>query len=427
MISLLLAGVAAAAPSDLSMTSIGASGTYAPAVEAGEFDLLLGQRLRWTLSDGVAVSRALVDGRFTFDPLGEDLVRWQQLRQLGVSVEIGSWSLDVGRHPVRHGGPRLVDGVQGVVGLGEIELGVWGGLAPDLFTTIPRLRYGGGPIVAWTRSASQAALVGEVLAAEGGLDRVGLLATARHTVDRLLDASGRLDLELASVEGGPHLSDGQVLVIARPAEALRIDALYDVFSSYRYLQTEPLDPELQRFQGRLLQLGIDLGITQDVRDPSLNHLVGGGVRVQGTGDGLQPRVGVDGRYRMNPNPANRFARVHPQVALAGIPLAGALEVALDGNVIAADDSVRYDGGVLFLWEPGDDPRVLLDGSARWIVDEADYDGIGWYTDLFVDWITPLDVAVVAGASVVQEPYEGLPDLGVSGFLRITTYVRPSRR
>lgn len=423
MIVSLLAAAALATPSDVSITTIGASATYAPAVAQGEIDLLLGQRLRWRLSEG---ARALVDARFTLDPLGEDLLRWTQVRQLGVSLTTGPWTVDLGRHPVRYGGPRLVDGAQAIVKNGALELGVWGGLAPDLFTTLPRLRFGGGPVVAYTTSAGQLAAVGEILFTEAGqLDRSAVLTTGRYTVDQLLDVSGRLDAELVGTDGRPHLSDGQILVITRPGD-LRFDALYNAFSSYRYLQTEGLDPDLQRFEQRTLALGLALGLVEETRDPSINHLVGAAARWQPSSDDLAPRALVEARYRFHPNPANRFARLHPQVALGGIPVLGRLEVALDGNLIAVDDEVQYDAGLIAVLEPSDEPAWILDGSARLLVN-PDYDGLGWYADLFVDWILPVDLAVVVGVAATNEPYEALPDLGVSGFLRLTKYLRPGTR
>lgn len=416
----------AAPPSDVSITTVGASGTWSAAVEQGEMDLLLAERLRWTLSRGSIGVRALADARFTLDPFSADVLRWQQVRQLGVSLQMGVWTVELGRHPVRFGGPRLVDGLQATAQVGALQVGAWGGLAPDLFTTLPRLRFGGGPVVAVVGSRSQFGAVGEVLFDEAGaLDRAAAVVNGRYTFDRLLDASGRLDAELGP-DDRPHLADGQVLLVGRPVEGLRLDALYNAFSSYRYLQTERLDPELQRFFQRTLELGLDLGLIEETRDPRLNHLVGGAVRVQPPTDGMGPRVLLEARQRFHPNPMNRFTRLHPQVALTDIPVAGRLEVALDGNIIASDNAVRYDGGVIVVLEPGDDPAWILDGSARWVVDPA-YDGLGWYADLFVDLVLPLDMAVVVGAAVMNEPYEGLPDLGISGFLRVTRYLRPPRK
>ena len=41
------------------------------------------------------------------------------------------------------------------------------------------LRPGGGPILAWDRPTVQASVVGEILVAAGGIDRLGLLTQAR--------------------------------------------------------------------------------------------------------------------------------------------------------------------------------------------------------------------------------------------------------
>ena len=84
-------------------------------------------------------------------------------------------------------------------------------------------------------------------------------------------------------------------------------------------------------------------------------------------------------------------------------------------------------GLMLLWEPGDEGWIAVDASARAIVN-PEYGGkIGSYADLFFDVITPFDLAVNLGASVVSEPDPHLvdvPDLGLMGYVRVSYYLRP---
>lgn len=418
-------------PSDLAVTSVGAAVVAVPTLGQADVDLLFGQRLRWgvgEVTDGY--NRLWFDGALTVDLLRE--VTWERTRltRAGVELRRGPVLLDLGRAPVRYGGPRLVDGAQVLVGAAALKVGAWAGLAPDLFTTIPRLRPAAGPVVAWERPQIQASLVGEVaLSEELLLDRAASLALARVTADRWLDVSARWDMDWVSPTlpegaGGPHLADGRLLASIRPDATWRIDALYEAYSSLRYLQTEPLDPRLRRYQQRLLAYGIRWGITQDFQDPTLHHLVGGGVRwADRAGLGAVPRAGVDARYRYHPNPTNRFARVHGEFGVGEIPAAGFLDCALDGALVEVDSEVQVDSGVTVVWEPGDSRAWAMDASVRVLVAPAVYQGLGWYTDLFVDAVPDRTWLVAAGTFVSREPDPDFDDLGIGAFARVGAHLR----
>jgi len=427
-----ITGALAAPPegSDLAATSVGAQAVHSSAVGQTNVDLLLAERARLTFVETTSDfrGRLLADTRFTIDLSdGYDTFEWNQVRQLGVRLQKPSWTLDLGRHPVYRGGPRMVDGAQLLFHPSPtFDVGLWAGLAPDLFTTAPRIRPGGGPVVAYNAPSFQASLVGEatVFPEEGGLDRLATLAMARGSFDRLFELSGRADVELAG-DNGPHVADLYSLAIYRPSEALRFDALYNGFSTLKYQLSELQDPKVQRFAERIVQLGIDLGVTQDQLDPTFHHQVGGGVQVQPDTGGTAPRVAADVRQRFNDNELNRFARAHAQAGVVDLPAAGRLALLADGNLIAADGETQSNPGLIAIWEPGDEGWFAVDLSGRALIN-PEYDALGWYGDVFLDAVTPSGLAMNLGASVINEPNPALdvPDMGLMGYARLSYYWRP---
>jgi hypothetical protein len=430
---LLLLSTALAAPpegSDVVSTAVGAQAVHSSAVGQTNLDLMLYERSRLTFVEGDTFrAKLLADTRFTLDlSQGYDTFEWNQVRQLGVRLRNTAYTLDIGRHPVHRGGPRLVDGAQLLLHPSPaLDVGLWGGLLPDLFTTTPRLRPGGGPVISYQKPSFQASVVGEVAMAEGGggIDRLSTLAMARGSLDRLFELSGRADLELLG-EDGPHLADLYALSITRPSDAVRFDLLYNAFSTYKYQIGELQDPKVQRFSERIAQLGIDLAITQDALDPTVHHQVGGGVAVQpDTDGGTAPRIAADVRQRFNANELDRFFRAHLQAGLVDLPVGGRLDLLADGNLIAADGETQLNPGLLAIWEPGDEGWFAIDLSARALIN-PEYDAMGLYTDLFVDAVTPSGVVVNVGTSVISEPDPALdvPDMGLMGYLRLGYVFRP---
>jgi hypothetical protein len=60
----------------------------------------------------------------------------------------------------------------------------------------------------------------------------------------------------------------------------------------------------------------------------------------------------------------------------------------------------------------------------------EYDGeTGYYADLFLDAVTPANVAVNLGVSVISEPDPDIdvPDLALQGYARVSYYLRPNRK
>jgi hypothetical protein len=416
----LLVGAALAGPSDEALTYVGGQGAWTQSLAAGDADLLVGERARWGLADfGEARALALADLRVTFDPDAE--ARWDQsrLRALGVRIESPAFAVDVGRSAIWQGGPRLVDGVQARATNGDWTFGAWGGLAPDLFTTRPMLRPGGGPIVAWTRGRARASLVGEALFAGGGLDRAGLLALASLSGGPAFETNGRLDLQLADAEGRFGLSEGAVTARFRPSDDWRFLAGYDAYTSLRYLRTEGLDPDVRRFTERLDALGVQDAVLEDLYDPRAFHFASLDAQWQPAGGLPVPRVGLAARYRYHPDPALRYARIGPRAGW----VADRIEVNADATWLRTDAGPQEELGVQILVEPTSDGRLALDGSVRAIVPPGGLShGPGAYGDLFVDWLAPGGFVVIAGASALWEPSD-VADLGLAGFVRVQHRLR----
>lgn len=401
---LLLASWAAHA-ADGVVTAVGTQAVYDQGLGAADVDPLLSERLRWTLADGATL---LGDARFTLDPAAPDPWEQHRVRTLGVELAPGDWTIRLGRHAVERGGPRLVDGVEIVRRTADWGVGGWAGLAPDLFTTRPRVRPGGGPIVTWDRPEVQASLVGEVLAADGGgglaLDRAGALAQVRWAPSAAASLAGRLDVQLLD---RPSLADGALIGQWRPSRSVRLDALYDAYGSLRYLETADLDPDLQRFAARA-----GAGITADLVDDSLYQLAGVGGAWQARTP-VAPRLAVTARYRHHARVEDRFATVVPQAGLLGLA-GGRLDATVDLAWTWRDTGSREDVGLVLVLDPYADGRAALDGSVRLIVDPA-LDGPGWYADLFADLVGLDSFVLSSGASVLSEPSE-VPGPAVAGYL-----------
>ncbi len=404
--------LAIALAGDLAVHTAGFQGHYSGATARGDLDLLLGERLRWTLGEGV---RLWIDTRFLVDPSGPSTLERYRVRRLGVELTRGTTTVRLGRHPVQGGGPRLVDGLQVTHRIDAWEIGFWLGAAPDLFTTAPRARFGLGPTAVFSRSTLRATLTGELLFAPGGIDRASALATFRAAPSRRFAVDGRLDLELT----GPHLADGRVGMQHRPTDALRFDLFYEAFSSLRYQRTATLDPEVRRFEARLLQ-GVDR-LDGDPRDATLNHLVGAGAELLPPGEAPTPFVHTRLRYRYHDDPKNRFARFTTRAGLTRID--GLHTVAGLLTLRHVDAALQADLGLQTVFAFGGG-CCQLDASAQVLLNPARYDGAGLYADLFVDLVGATGFTVGAGLTGTMEPTE-VNDSGGAGFLRLTWRQRPA--
>lgn len=417
---------AAWAQSDRSVSSVGVDGIWDAGATQGDVDLFVGERLRWTLREGATTDRLLIDGDVTYDPVSGYPLERLHVVALGIERASESLAIDVGRHPVAWGGPRLVDGAQVIATNGDWHYGGWGGLAPDLFTTLPQLRYGGGPTVAWLQSSRQLTAVGEVLFAQGALDRAGLLVAGRVAHDPKMETTARLDLQATETAMG--LADAQAVVRYRPRDGVRYDASYEAYSSYRYLSSSDLDPTLIRFAERIEALGIDQGITQDMLDPTLYHAFGAGMRWDPDASAHPvPTAGISARARLAPESSDQYGQLVGRLGMAG--LAGnRLQVGLDviGTLQGSEVADRYDFygdfGLVATYEPHPDSAILFDATARLL--SGPY-GLTRYADCFVSWLSDGDrgprLVVDVGVFGEAGDDEEFVDAAGGGFVRASLW------
>lgn len=411
-------------PPDLAVTSVGADVVSAQSIDAQDANFMLGQRVRWTVAGSW---RVLLDGRFIIDPAAEVTFEDSRLRELGLTGDTGPVSWWFGRQAVQRGGPRLVDGVQGLAHVrGDLALGAWAGLVPDEFTTAPTTRYGGGPIVAFDRGVASLSAMGDFVGSSEGLQRLGALLQARGEIGSRLQADGRLDWLFDDALGNSGLADGSVFLQYRPTHRIRLDGFYDGFSSLRYQTRSSLDPNVQRFATRIEALGLEAGITQDEVDASVHHLVGGTFRATTDGD-LRAVLNVRARTLFHPDPTERYDRAGVLVGAAGL-LGDQLELDLDANALSLETGLSGDAGVLATFTPDGLDAMAVDASVRALFDPAFAGAPGWYADLFVDLVLASGTSVSAGASWTDEPSDLLgQDVGIGGFLQIRQWFRPGRR
>ncbi len=407
---------ALAAEPDRAWTGVGVQGVYSPPAQQGELDLVLSERLRWTLWEQEQTTLQLrADARFTVDPFRGTKVETARVRELGVHLSTGELAVDLGRSPVAYGGPRLVDGVQLHKGLGPAwTVGFWAGEAPDLYTTRPAPRFGGGPILVYQLERHQISLVGEVLTSDAGFDRAGLLLQGRTALNRRIWVDTRLDLQTVS-EGTP-LADAAVFLRYQPSPSLRIGAFYDAHSTWRYLSTQDRDPALQRFASRSQELGLSEDIPQDSLDPTLYQLVGLSGRWDSTG---RLSLQLEGRYRHHALADRRYARVGPRV---GFQATDELLLTVDAFALYASEETRTELGVTAWYQP--DRPFAVDGSARLLL-SPQLDP-GFYADGFVSWVAPgPGLSVAAGLFTHGQSDSGFTDTAVGGLARLTWRLRGS--
>ncbi len=392
--------------SDMVQTTVGAQLTHSQSLGVQDVDAVFGERFRWSVSDA---TRLWADGMFTYDTDG--VFERSRVRALGVSTGAGDVQVWLGRHPVQYGGPRLVDGVQALFVRKGLEVGAWSGLAPDLFTTRPMLRPGGGPILAYGTERAQGSLVGEVTGSEGGLDRASTLLTGRVQGGRVWDASGRVDWQLSDATGTSGLADASLWAQLRPGDVLRVDLLADAWSSLRYRQSALLDPTVQRWVERTQPLVNPLPGEEEALDPTVHAMVG-----------LRPElrtgpVRTSVLFRQRPGGVEeRYTRVQPVVSVVAL-LDGRLDVQVDANLVFLDTGLSASTGPTAMVELTPSRALWLDGSVRAVFDPS-YQGPGWYADAYLDWLGPAGLVVMAGAAYELEPVVELDDVGITALLRL---------
>ena len=414
--------------SDRAVTTLGVQQIRTEAIDQDDVDLLVGQRVRWGLADQVTL---LADGRFTVDPNGATSFEQSRVRSLGVVYEGAGASILAGRHALRHGGPRLVDGAQLLLHPGQrsnIDLGLWGGLLADPFTTAPTLRPGAGPVAALLGSIWSASALGEFVAGAEGLDRIGTLFQVRGNWAPRAFVNGRLDLLVTDGQGRSGLADAALAGTLRATDALTLSADVNAFSSLRYQTLAAVDPTVQRFTQRVADLDLQLVVLSDDLDPTLQTTAGASARLRPRTSSVRPILGLSGRVRNHPDPLERYARVGPQLGVAGLA-SDRLEILADGNLWSLEGRLQGDSGLNVLFDVTDGGTVLIDTSARALFDPVGYDSPtpGAYVDVFVDGVARSGTVVAVGASWTSEPSDAVgSDVGWGAFLRIQQWIRPKR-
>ena len=412
---------AAHAEPDRAISTVGASGLYSNAIGEVEADVLVGERIDWGLGGDWRLG---FDGRVTLGVLDDPVLQWLRLSEANVERRTGGVALTIGRSPVTFGGPRLVDGIQVVTG-DHFVVGGWGGLAPDLFTTLPALRFGGGPIVGWFGDTLQVSGVGEVLAVGSGLDRASIFAQARHEASEVLDLSSRLDVQVASTTGKLAVADAFLAAYVDPTEHVELDAFIESYSSLRYLQSADHDPWVQRFLERTVDLGIDEGVSADLRDPTQYYLAATSFDVRGAGD-TAPTAGLSVRARMHQDALQRFVRLSPRVGVTGLR-SGSVDVVFDANVIVLDVGLQGDAGLTATFAPNDEAWII-DASVRGLYTSlaGETPLPGWYADAYGSRVfrtETLRLSFVAGIYAEGLADQDFFDQAEGGFVRLTAEVR----
>ena len=334
--------------------------------------------------------------------------------------------LSVGRSNVRYGGPRLVDGIQGLWSPNAtFAAGAWGGLAPDLFTTLPRARYGGGAIASFNFFGFRGSVMTETLLAEGALDRAGALFQLRFETLPTISFTSRLDVQL-----GPDLerkiADAAVLGSLVPSEAIKLSAEYHAYSSYRYLETQDLDPGIQRFSKRVVDLGLVTGIPQDSPDETLYHQVGARARwASDLKNGLRSHASLLLRGRTTDDPLKRYIMFAPSAGMHEL-LDGRIGAEIDANVRLTEAATFGDAGTTLSLQSTGETDWVIDSSLRLLFSPEYKDFPGFYSDLFFDFSTRRNLVFSAGAYLALENDETVDELSFGGFLIASFRARPSK-
>lgn len=370
-----------------------------------DVELVIGEALTARLVDQAGWSLELraagrLDVRFTEEETRLDDPR---VRALGLRLKAGRVQLDLGRSSPQGGVWRLVDGAQVLVHTGRgFYVGAWGGASPDPWSTLPAPRYGGGPLLGWRGERGEFAALGEVLATADGLDRASGVASGRVELGRLAELSALLDLQTGGADAPLVLSDATVRARLDPREDLRLDLVYDAWSSWSYLLSTARDPTLTRFSARSRAALDDPWVPQDSYDPTVYHMAGATLswrpllrRPEGVVLGLD----LTGRYRHHEDPLRRHARTGLRVSLAGLAH-GRLDVSLGQAFLWWSDEPATET-TASLWASLDrDARIAIDSSATVIVQPHDGGAGSWgptvYTDLFLDALVGRGVTLALG-------------------------------
>ncbi len=412
---------------------------YSPEAKRGATRLQVGERLRWSLLTNRGVSVELrADGRvglWVSEGIGPDSVR---IRELGVRIDGDAVRTDLGRFRPLHGGFRLVDGAQLLVRSGKgWQVGGWLGLLPDPWDTAPSLRFGGGPVVAWSGRGAWFSLLGEVAGADGAFDRAAALLRAGFRLRSTLTVRGRLELQAPAARGESPLSDALLSVALRPRSGLRIDASWSAWSAWSYLATEVDDPDISRFERRARDLGLADEIPRDHRDWTLHHHVAVGLawrpltpppprpRVPTALRPLRPSearpdLSARLRYRHHVLLSHRSVRLDLRAGAVGM-IDDRVEIFAEGAVQLQDGGPRGEVGFVARGEIDRGRWLTVDGSAKLLFGRNSRDGEvvpNLYVDAFADLLTPSGWSLAVGYRFDLDSSPGAARTGHAALLRV---------
>jgi hypothetical protein len=370
-----------------------------------DVELILGESLTarllrrggWTLE---LIAAGRMDLRTSEEALQIDDAR---IRALGLRLRSDVVEVDLGRFSPAGGVWRLVDGVQVRAQAGRgVYLGAWGGLSPDPWTTAPAMRYGGGPILGWRGEGGEFAALGEILATADGIDRVSGVAQGRVEFGTVVEIEALLDLQTRGKDAPVVLSDAMLRARFDPIEPLRIDLVYDAWSSWSYLVSATRDPALTRFEARSRAALDDPWIPQDTYDPTVYHMVGATVSWRPElrrPEGVRLNLDLIGRYRYHEDPLRQHARAGLRANLTGLA-GGRVDLSLGQAYLWWSDEPATET-TASLWASLDpNARVALDTSAMLIVQPHDGGTGTWgpsiYADLFLDGYLGKGVTMALG-------------------------------
>lgn len=370
------------------------------------------------------------DGDLFFD-IDDTAFRTYRLLDLNLHLtpKGGPLTLTLGRQRVADSTEELVDGVGVLVALGKgFELGGYGGLIPDPFTTLASVStYGGGLVFGVTtprfRLGTAAGIAGRVEGFDHGYANVSAMVMP-HTA---ISIYGRAKVQLFAEAPSAGIADAIAAVSIRPWKVLRLRASYNTYSSERYISLLDRNPALSRFAARAEDLDLLDEVPNDRLDRTLYHQLGADVDLRSA----DKHVWIGGRYRYRfaPDPDDYYQLAEGHGGPVNLGRGGA-SIRLAGRFIHA--SGRDIGqGEIGLETPIAKRRLdlgvyaLISGSPSPIASERAT--IGVYCDLFVTAWLGKGWSLAAAARVGWEDTPASSAVTVDGLLKLQTRFGSARR
>ncbi|MCO4768679.1 MAG: hypothetical protein KDA24_01520 [Deltaproteobacteria bacterium] len=363
------------------------------------FELTLSDRLRLVIPNettGITTS-VLFAGRVGLRPATGSVDRLR-IRALGVRLETPKWRAELGRSAVIDGGWRLVDGVQFLARpKGFFEVGGWLGEMPDIWTTSPAPRFGGGPILRWRGRMVQVGFVGEVGGGAQGIDRLAGRLTGRFEFKKLIDVAGRMEIE-AGGQGAPvRFSELGLGTTFTPVKVLRVRVGWSMHAGHSWLQGVQRDPSLVRWWQRTTGAAPTAPTPWDLATDGPTHQILGSVQLKPLVGEVPLRFALRARYNHRTVERERSARVTLEggaYSLGG----GRLDLLATGGALRWSGRWRAELGLRGWLAPDPSGPLSIEAEVRMWVGANEHGTVvpTVATDLWLDVLTPIGVTVAAG-------------------------------